>query len=284
MYFPQVAIIGVGLLGGSVGLALQRAGLARRVIGFGRREGSLAQALERKCITDYTTHLDEAVHDAGLVIVATPVEQTADFVAAAAKGCGPGTLITDVGSTKESICRSADAALAGGAGTWASFVGSHPLAGSEKTGPIFAKANLFDDRMVVVTPTENSRPDAVEQIDTLWQKLGAKTCRMHPAEHDAAVAITSHLPHLVASLVAAITPEELLKLTAGGWQDTTRVASGDVELWRQILLDNRPHVLLAVEKFATVLASFREALEQADGAAIAQLLEAGKRTRDALGS
>lgn len=267
-----------------MGLALQRAGLARYVVGYGRRESSLTQALEKKCITSYTTDLKKAVHDSGLVIVATPVEQTAEFIAAAAEHAGRGTLITDVGSTKESICRDADAALAGSLGAFASFVGSHPLAGSEKTGAIFAKAGLFDGRMVVVTPTENSRPETVDQIDSLWQKLGAKTSRMSPAEHDAAVAVTSHLPHIAAALVASITPEDLLKLTAGGWQDTTRVASGDVELWRQILLANRPHVLLALTKFATVLASFREALDKADGTAISQLLEAGKRTRDALGS
>jgi prephenate dehydrogenase len=164
------------------------------------------------------------------------------------------------------------------------FVGSHPLAGSEKTGSEAARADLFEGRVVVVTESEVSDHDAVDTIEDFWQSLGATVVRMSPAEHDAALARTSHLPHLLASALAIATPDDLLPLTAGGWCDTTRIAASDPELWRQIFLANRVHTLKALADFETVLLSLRAAVEQADADRLTALLAEGKRRRDAVGS
>jgi prephenate dehydrogenase len=282
--WDTVAIIGVGLIGGSIGLALRERKLARRIIGIGRRKSSLDSALARGCVTEITTSIARGVKQAELVVVCTPVESIAEHVAEAARHLPEGSIITDAGSTKAEIVSKAEVALADRSPTHMPFVGSHPLAGSEKNGPQAAAADLLVDRVVVVTKSEVSDHDVVDTVEEFWQSLGARVVRMSPAEHDAALARTSHLPHLLASALAAATPEELLPLTATGWQDTTRIAAGDAELWRQILLTNRGPTLMALADFETVLSRFRAALEAADGSLLAELLAEGKRRRDALGS
>jgi prephenate dehydrogenase len=275
-----VAILGVGLIGGSIGLALRSRGLARRVMGVGRRESTLEKALGRGAITEATTDLARGVAEAELVVVCTPICNIVEHVRAAAEHAPPGAIITDAGSIKGEIV----AALEGELPRGAVFVGSHPMAGSEKTGPEFADENLFQDRVTIVTPTESTPPPALAAVEEFWQSLGARTVRMTPEEHDAAVAAISHVPHLVAAALAAVTPEEWLPLAAGGWCDTTRVAAGDVELWRQILAGNRSHVLRSLAEFEKTLASFREALTRGDDAELVRLLEQGKRRRDAVAS
>ena len=282
--WDTVAIVGVGLIGGSIGLALRERKLARQVIGIGRRRESLEQALSRGCITQISTSVPEGVKQAQLVVVCTPVELIPRHVAEAAAAAPAGCLITDAGSTKAQIVAGAEALLATRFPSGLPFVGSHPLAGSEKNGADAAAADLFVDRIVVVTPTKSSSSAAVAAIESFWQSLGARVMRMSPAEHDAALARTSHLPHLVASALAAATPDDLLPLTAAGWQDTTRIAAGDAELWRQIFLANRACTLKALADFETVLARLRSALEAADGPLLAELLTEGKRRRDAMGS
>jgi prephenate dehydrogenase len=208
------------------------------------------------------------------------VEQIAGHVREAAEAARPGVMITDAGSTKCDILDALGDSLPLGA----TFVGSHPLAGSEKTGPAAARADLFAGRIVVVTPTKDTPAWALEAISSFWEALGAKVVAMSPKKHDAAVAATSHAPHAIASALAAATPPEVLELVAGGWLDTTRIAAGDVELWRQILLSNRDHTLRALAKFAKVLSQLRTALKDRDGEALRLILEAGKQTRDAVGS
>lgn len=275
-----VAIIGVGLIGGSIGLALRRRKLARNVIGIGRRESSLSIARDRGAVTSATTVLNQGVADAELVVVATPVDQIVDHVRQAAAHCRPGALITDVGSTKTSIVEMLDGELERDV----EFVGSHPLAGGEKAGPDFSRDDLFDGCVVIVTPTERTPPSAVERTVGFWTSLGASVCQMSPSAHDGAVAATSHLPHIVASTLAAATPQECLALVASGWRDTTRVAAGSPRLWEQILRQNRPRVLQSLDEFAKVLDSFRDALQRDDAERIAKILETGKRNRDAVGS
>jgi prephenate dehydrogenase len=277
--WESVTIVGVGLIGASIGLALRERSLARHVIGVGRRASSLRKAKQRGAVTSTTTNLARGVADAELVVICTPLELIVEHAAEVAANCGPGTLITDAGSTKSEIVRALQSRLRGNAK--AEFIGSHPMAGSEKTGPTHARFDLFDGRVAVVTPTRSTKPATLKTLAGFWTSLGAHVIQMSPKGHDRSVAMISHLPHLVASALAETTPTEDLPLAATGWLDTTRIASGDPELWRQILTDNRADVLKSLGKFEKVLASFRHALECDDDGKLAQLLEAGKQRRDA---
>lgn len=275
-----VAIVGVGLIGGSVGQALLERGLARQVVGVGRKPSSLRAAKKAGAITSSTLDLSRGVSRAELVVVCTPVEQIAGHVIAAAQAAPPQAFITDAGSTKQRLVAAVEQALP----AQARFVGSHPLAGSEKNGPAEARADLFVGRAAVVTPTRRTSAANVQAAGEFWASLGASVLIMSPEEHDRAVAATSHLPHLVASVLASITRAEDAPLVAGGWLDTTRVAAGDAELWRQILQSNDQRVLAALAKFEKQLSAARRALERGDGAPLAKILARGKAVRDALGN
>jgi prephenate dehydrogenase len=283
--WDTVAIIGVGLIGGSIGLALRERKLARRVIGIGRRRESLEKALARGCVDEVTTSIAEGAKQASLIVVCSPVESIAQHVREAAQHCPEGCVITDAGSTKAGLVADAESALAGRSARLL-FVGSHPIAGSERNGPEAATADLFEGRVAVVTPTDRSDNSAISAVEEFWESLGSRVMRMAPEEHDAILARTSHLPHLVASALAATTPGngETPPLTGTGWADTTRIAAGDPELWRQILLANRGATLNALTDFENVLKSWRLALEGANGTLVLELLKEGKRRRDAVGN
>ncbi|HEV3021237.1 MAG TPA: prephenate dehydrogenase/arogenate dehydrogenase family protein [Pirellulales bacterium] len=276
--WDTVAIVGVGLIGGSIGLALRERGLARHVVGIGRRTASLRQARRIGAVTRTTLDLARGAARAELVIVCTPVGRIAADVCTAAEACRIGALVTDVGSTKAQIV----AALDGKLPRQARFVGSHPLAGGEKSGAAHATADLFVGRTVVVTPTAATADDEFAAVAALWHGLGAKVVRMSPDDHDRVLAATSHVPHLAASALAAATPQHDLPLAASGWLDTTRVASGDAELWQQIFSSNRAHVLAALGSYEEVLASLRQALERGDDVRLAEILAEAKRRRDSM--
>ena len=275
-----VAIIGVGLIGGSIGLALRDRKLAKRVVGIGRRSASLRKAKQLGAVTETTLRLERGVADADLVVVATPIEQIVGNVREAAAASRQGTLITDAGSTKATIVARLDGQVSDGV----RFVGSHPLAGSEKSGPAAATADLFVGRVAVVTPCATTPAGAAEEVADFWSALGATAFMMSPEQHDAALASTSHLPHLVASILAEVTPRENLPLTATGWQDTTRIAAGDAELWTQILLDNRRNVLNSLAQFEKTMQAARRAIERGDAKTLRRLLTEAKQVRDAVGS
>ena len=216
---------------------------------------------------------------ADLVVVCTPVAHIGSTVRSLLDVCNPETLVTDAGSTKSEIVSAAESSPMSQL-----FVGSHPMAGSEKAGPQHAQTDLFMGRTVVVTTTRKTNRNAADRIVQFWESLGAQTVRMSPAEHDATVAATSHLPHLIATALAAATTDKQLPMTASGWADTTRVAAGDPELWRQILMQNRGHVLKSLDKFGRVLSTLRQALDAQDNAKLLHLLESGKDKRDAVGN
>jgi prephenate dehydrogenase len=283
--YDTVAIVGVGLIGGSIGLALRERKLARQVIGIGRRQNSLDAARKIGAIHQGVTTLAAGVAEAQLIVVATPVDTVSERVIQAAAVAPPGCLITDAGSTKETIVATVDAGLAHRR-SGPRFVGSHPLAGDHRTGPEHARADMFDGRTVVVTPSEHTRPAAVTEASGFWQSMGANVVTMPPEKHDAALAMTSHLPHLVAIALAAATPQEFLQLTAGGWRDTTRIAGADPKLWQPIFASNRERVLDALDVLSKKIESLREALDQGDYETLTSILEAGakkKKDRDALG-
>lgn len=282
----SVAIVGVGLIGGSIGLAVRARKLAEKVIGAGSRAATLETARKLGAITDVAADLKSAVAGADLVVVCAPVGHIVEQVQKLAPLCRPGTLITDAGSTKAEIVGEL-ARRAAEDKNWSRdvpFIGSHPLAGNEKKGAQHAAAELFAGRTVVITPTAESRKEDRARLTDFWTALGAKVVEMPADEHDRALATTSHLPHLVAAAIAGATPEPYVALTAGGWQDTTRIAAGDPVLWRQILLANRDNVLAALDELTIRLSALRQAIETGNAAELEKLLAEAKRIRDAVGS
>lgn len=280
MQSPQrVTIVGVGLIGASLGLALKRQNPPPEVVGIGRRASSLRRARKCGAIDRATTDMARGVAGADLVVVCTPPEAIVPAVEAVV-AAHPAALVTDAGSTKAEIVEALEKSLPAAA----RFVGSHPLAGNEKSGPEHGRANLFAGRVVVVTPTRKTRRADTRAVGQFWRRLGAQVVELAPREHDRRLAATSHLPHLVAAAIAAATPSRYASLVATGWLDTTRIAGGDPQLWRQILLANRGNVLDALERVEGTLAALRSALERGDAARLEALLKKGKHRRDALGS
>ena len=278
--YQNVAIIGVGLIGGSIGLALRERQLADEIVGVGRRQASLDRALNCGAISSSTTDLAAGVVNAEVVIVATPVASVAEDVCRALAVVPTHALVTDVGSTKANICNAVATATVDSMG----FVGSHPLAGDHRSGPEHARSDMLQGKIVVVTPTASTRRDTADRALTFWQSLGAKVLEMPPEQHDQALATTSHLPHLVASALAASTPAEWLTLAATGWADTTRIAAADPQLWAQIFAQNVPDVVAALDRLIIQLQSARTNLLAEDGSQIEEFLHQAKRTRDALGN
>ncbi len=279
-----VAIVGVGLIGGSIGLALGQRGLANQVVGIGRRQESLDRALACGAIGNATTDLAAGVAEADVVIVATPVASVVDDVCRVLAASPATVLVSDVGSTKANIC----SAIADNEVDSRRFVGSHPLAGDHRSGPEHARADLFDGKTVVVTPTEATPPATIERAEAFWKTLGAHVVQMSPEQHDLALATTSHLPHLVASALAASTPAEWLPLAASGWADTTRIAAADPKLWTQIFAQNTPDVVAALDGLIEQLQAAQSYLRADDlaagGSEMEKFLQQAKRTRDALGN
>lgn len=275
-----VAIVGVGLIGGSIGLALKQRKLAEQVVGIGRRQASLRVARRVGAVDTTTTDLAKGVARAELIVICTPVDMIADYALRAAEHCPEGALMTDAGSTKARIVAALDARLPRGC----RFLGSHPLAGSEKSGAAHASADLFEGRIALVTPTNNTHAEDYHAIERFWQSLGSVVVRMSPDEHDRALALTSHLPHLAAAALMHVLPESLFRLAGSGWLDTTRIAAGDAQLWTQIFLHNREHLLSALDRLGHHLAAFRDALRKADAAEIEKLLAFAEKNRNALGS
>lgn len=283
MRWRKVAILGVGLLGGSLGLALRRRGLAGEVAGFVRREATLAQAVALGALDNGSTRLKPALRDADLVVLCTPVAQM-DALAAGFPGVlSPGALVTDVGSVKSSVIR-AVAPVVTAAGS--EFIGSHPMAGSERTGVQAAREDLFEGAVTVVTPQESSSPRAVAQIRQLWESVGSRVVMMSDQRHDQLVSRSSHLPHLIAATLAhwILDPGHLpdqSDLCAAGFRDTTRVASGSPEMWRDIAMANREAILESLAGFQQCLDGLRHALESGDAAAVDRFLGEAKQRRDA---
>lgn len=280
MKIDTLTIVGVGLIGGSIGLAARRRDLAEHIIGVGRQTASLETARNVGAIDEGTLDLAQAVGTADVVVFCTPVNLIIEQIDQCAPACKTGALLTDAGSTKTAIVRGVAGKLSDGV----HFVGSHPLAGSEKKGPEFADADLFQDRLTIITPTLQTDPAAMQRTQDFWQALGSRVRIMTPEEHDQALAMTSHLPHLAAAALAGMLPEDLFELTATGFRDTTRVAAGDPSIWTGIFEQNREAVLHALQCFAERLANFHQALEEGDTDTLDSLLQQGKKVRDALGN
>jgi prephenate dehydrogenase len=282
VHFRKITIIGVGLLGGSIGLAVRRRKLAREVAGFVRRPASLKDCENAGAVDYATTDLLAAVSNADLVILCTPLAQMRPRVEEMLSALKRGAIVTDVGSVKASVVRELESLLQKAG---AHFVGSHPMAGAEKTGVAAARADLFVNAVCVVTPTERSNAAAVRKVEAFWKLLGARTLRLAPEQHDVLVSRASHLPHIVAAALANLVlaqarPEFQSALCANGFRDTTRIASGSTEMWRDIALANRKNLARSLDAFISELQKFQSALKQTDAKAVATFLETAKLRRD----
>lgn len=281
--WKKVTVVGVGLLGGSLGLALRQRRLADCVAGYVRRASSVRECEHLGAVDFATRDLGRAVSGADLVVLCTPIAQMRPLALEMAGHLTRGAIVTDVGSVKETLVRDLEGLLAP---VGAFVVGSHPMAGAEKMGVAAARADLFANAICVVTPTRNSDPRGVRQVEQLWKSVGARVVRLSPTTHDRLVSRSSHLPHVVAAQLANFVltskgPKEPSLLCANGFRDTTRIASGSPEMWRDIALANRENILRAVEAFGAELDNFQRALKRSDGRRLLKLFQQAKARRDA---
>ncbi|MFN2352119.1 MAG: prephenate dehydrogenase [Kiritimatiellia bacterium] len=278
----QVAIIGLGLMGGSLGMALRgRPGL--RVTGYARREETRGEALARGVVDEVFADPAEAAAGAQLVIICTPVNLIAELAEACASGLEAGAVVTDVGSSKAEIVARLDGFFSSSA---AHFVGSHPVAGSERQGLAAARADLYRHAVVALTPTEATDAGAVVLVTEFWRSLAARVFCLAPEEHDRLLAATSHLPHLMAAVLAATVgrwpAEQAGRFCGTGFWDTTRVAEGDPALWHDIVQTNRAAVLGALRAFQQQLACMTDAVENNDFNLVRDMLSDARDRRRAL--
>ena len=283
VHWKKVTLIGVGLLGGSLGLALRKRRLAKSVVGFVRRKASVAECKRIGAVTLATQDLGLAVEGAEMVVLCTPIAQMRPLVEQMLPALVPGAIVTDVGSVKGSVVRELEALLAK---VGAHFVGSHPMAGSERTGVAAARADLFVDAVCVITPTRASNKAAVGKVEQLWKSVGSRLLRLTPEVHDDLVSRSSHLPHVVATQLVNLVlrpeqPKEQGMLCANGFRDTTRIASGSPEMWRDIAVANRKNLLRALSAFESGLRDFQRALRSRNEGAISKFFEQARQRRDA---
>ncbi|OGA59329.1 MAG: prephenate dehydrogenase [Betaproteobacteria bacterium RIFCSPLOWO2_12_FULL_65_14] len=282
MLFERVAVIGVGLIGGSFALALKQAGACAQVVGAGRNAENVRLAQERGILDSVAPDAVAAAHGADLVLIAAPVAQFAKIFREIAPVLGPKALVTDAGSTKRDVIAAARSSLGR---KIAQFVPAHPIAGAEKSGAAAASAELFRGKRVILTPLAENTDSSVRKVDAAWSACGARITRMEPEAHDALLAAVSHLPHLLAfALVHEIAGREnsaeLFSFAAGGFRDFTRIASSHPEMWRDICSANTDHLLIELSRFEKRLAKVRALLEQRDAAGLEKLFAEARAARD----
>jgi prephenate dehydrogenase len=282
VHIDRLAVIGVGLIGGSLALALRAAGVVGEVVGCGRGRANLEQALALGIVDHYTCDPAAAVGGADMVLVGVTLGATAPVLAAIAPALAPGAVVTDVGSTKAGVVAAARTALGA---RFADFVPGHPIAGTERSGAAAAFATLFRAHKVVLTPAAETRATAVAAVRAMWRATGAEVVEMEADAHDRVLAATSHLPHVLAYtlvdlLAAGEDADDVFAFAAGGFRDFTRIASSNPEMWRDIALANRPALLDLCRAYAGRLAAVTAALEAGDGDAVLRTFARAKEARD----
>jgi len=277
--FRRVAIVGVGLMGASLGLAIKKKGLARQVVGIGHQETSLKEAMKVGAIDEWTLDFNKGIIGADLIVLATPVNTILDLIETLGKEHRRGCIITDLGSTKNSIVERAEKVLHHSI----LFVGSHPLVGSEKKGAANANAQLYEGGTCVMTPTDKTNRLAREKIKQFWTQLGSTVKIMTPQEHDQVFAYISHLPHLMAFALIKSMPDNYLEHATQGLKDTTRVAASDPQVWKDIALTNHRPILKALDEAVKVLATMRKAIVARDQETLTDILKQAKDKRERLG-
>jgi prephenate dehydrogenase len=281
--FEKVTIVGVGLLGGSLGLAVRKRRLAKRVVGYVRRAASVAECKKAGAVDACTLNLREAVSGADLIVLCTPLAQMRPLLKEMLPAVKRGAIITDVGSVKAGVVKELEPLVAKAG---AHFIGSHPMAGAEKTGVAAARVDLFNNAVCVITPSKRSNKTALRKTEQLWKAVGARVIRIAPELHDELVSRSSHLPHVAAATLANLVldpghPKSQALLCANGFRDTTRIASGSPEMWRDIAVANRKNLNKAVTMLIRDLKKFQSALNKADARATQKIFEQAKQRRDA---
>ncbi len=284
MMIERLAIIGVGLIGGSLARALREAGAVRSVVGIGRSLANLDEALSLGICDEVTQDACNGVKGADLVFISVPVCAISAVVAEIAPALASDCIVTDGGSVKEAIVRECEALIPAGC----HFVGGHPIAGTEHSGAAASFATLYRGKRCILTPTERTNPAAMAKVEDLWRLTGADVCYMEPGHHDRIFAEISHLPHMAAyALVHAVGTadvegENVLSFTAGGFRDFTRIASSDPVMWRDIALMNRGALLASIDGFSASLAELRRRIDRGDRAGLTDFFTIAKQFRDGI--
>ena len=282
MHFQKITLAGVGLLGGSLGLAVKQRGLATKVDGLVRRSASISECDKLGVVDHATRDPLRAVENADLLVLCTPLGQMREVLKKMLPALPRGAIVTDVGSVKASVVQDFEPLVAEVGGH---FVGSHPMAGAEKTGAGAARADLFVNAVCVITPTPRSTPEAVDRVTEFWRALGGRPLRLTPEIHDDLVSRSSHLPHVVAAelanyILSPAHPKQQAALCANGFRDTTRIALGSPEMWRDIALANRKNLARVLGVFIEDLQEFKLALENEDHKTVEEFFENARQRRD----
>ncbi len=274
--FRTVSILGVGLIGGSIGLSIKKRNLAHKVIGLTTRRSSLSKAKKLKAIDEGTLSLKKATEDADLIIVCTPVGVISHIIRLITPFVKSGAIITDVGSTKGKIVKEIESSLPKDI----HFVGGHPMAGSERRGVEVASCDLFEDSVCILTRTKRTHIESFKRIKSFWKSLGAKVKTLSPTNHDKIIARVSHLPHLVAvALVKQIRRRDIL-FVSSGFKDTTRISEAASDIWRDICLSNKEEIVRSIDNYIEILKELREKINTLDSKAIMAEFEEAKRIRE----
>ena len=265
--FNKVCIIGLGLIGGSIGLSLKRLNSSSQVVGYAKTKSTLKRAVERGLVDKVEENLINAVNDADFVILATPLSMFKSIIGEISPFLKEGCIISDTGSAKLSVIKELKNIIPGNI----EFVPGHPIAGTEESGPDSGFAELFDNRWCILTPTEDNTSNAIHLVKKFWESLGSKVEIMEPSHHDKVLAITSHIPHLIAfnivgtaNNLANVTEKEVVKYSAGGFRDFTRIAASDPKMWSDIFTYNSEAVLEMLELFSNDLAKLKDAVKKKD--------------------
>ncbi len=282
--FTKITLAGVGLLGGSLGLKIQELRLADETVGYVRRVGSVEECSRVGVVNRAVTSIEDAFSGAELVVFCTPVAQMSALAKESLPFLKPGTLVTDVGSTKRDVVKQMESIFVP---KGIHFVGSHPMAGSEKTGPVHAYADLFRGALCLITPTSVTNSRALMAIEDFWRKIGCLTERLSPEEHDALVCRASHLPHIIAATLVyhalGHKPRKLgllPRICASGFRDTTRVASGSPDMWRDIVLSNRDRIAEELEDYQSTLNRIKKILQEGSAEEIYRFFELARTLRN----
>jgi len=266
--FDTVSIIGIGLIGSSIARGIKKHNIANKVVGYAKTLETREKAMDLGYMDQVCDSANDAIKDADLVILCVPVGANRDIMIEISDNLSEGTILTDVGSVKAEVIKQLKDIIP----DKVSFIPAHPIAGTEFSGPESGFAELFDHKWCVLTPYEKSKKQDIEKVKNFWERLGMNVDEMSPEYHDLVLAITSHIPHLIAynivgtaTNLAEITRKEVTKYAAGGFRDFTRIASSDPIMWRDIFLNNQEAVLEMLDKFSDDLSSLREAIKKKDG-------------------